>query len=122
MKHIHILVLILCACFVPAAWGQQPATSSLNNWSEFHRTDMTRYNPYEDTLNIHNVGNLERKWSYGVGVYGCGGTAVANGVVYVGFGNGQEVALNATTGAKLWSYQTGNSIYSFPAVANGVVY
>ncbi len=25
MKHIRILVLILCACFVSVAWGQQPA-------------------------------------------------------------------------------------------------
>lgn len=31
-------------------------------------------------------------------------------------------ALNATTGAELWSYATGNQVYSSPAVANGVVY
>ena len=31
-------------------------------------------------------------------------------------------ALNAATGARLWSYTTGNSVYSSPAVANGVVY
>jgi len=31
-------------------------------------------------------------------------------------------ALNGTTGALLWSYTTGNWIYSSPTVANGVVY
>ena len=31
-------------------------------------------------------------------------------------------ALNASTGAKLWSYTTGDVVRSSPAVANGVVY
>ena len=31
-------------------------------------------------------------------------------------------ALNANTGAKLWSYATGTDVVSSPAVANGVVY
>jgi eukaryotic-like serine/threonine-protein kinase len=49
--------------------------------------------------------------------------AVTNGVVYVGSDDGNVYALNASTGAKLWSYTTGNAISnSSPAVANGVVY
>ena len=123
MKQIRFAFLIACACCVSAAWGQESAANSLNNWSEYHRTDMVRYNPYEDVLNIHNVGELQLKWSYSNSSdYGCSGAAIANGVVYAGFGNGEEVALNATTGAKLWSYQSGNSVYSYPAVANGIVY
>ena len=31
-------------------------------------------------------------------------------------------ALNARTGAKLWSYATGGTVLASPAVANGVVY
>ena len=41
------------------------------------------------------------------------------------FGGGEDnnvYALNASTGAKLWSFTTGNSVESSPAVANGVVY
>jgi outer membrane protein assembly factor BamB len=50
-------------------------------------------------------------------------SAVANGVVYVGSSDGSVYALNASTGAKLWSYLTGlYPIRSSPAVANGVVY
>jgi uncharacterized repeat protein (TIGR01451 family) len=56
--------------------------------------------------------------------------AVANGVVYVGStaiidhsAYGELYALNATTGAELWTYTTpaGSGLGS-PAVANGVVY
>ena len=48
--------------------------------------------------------------------------AVANGVVYIGSGDYNVYALNASTGVKLWSYATGAGVYSSPAVANGVVY
>jgi outer membrane protein assembly factor BamB len=42
-------------------------------------------------------------------------------VVY--FDSGVTVyALDAKTGAKLWSYATGNSVSSSPAVVNSVVY
>jgi PQQ enzyme repeat len=43
--------------------------------------------------------------------------AVANGVVYVG--SGDVYALNARTGAKLWTYATGSYVWSSPAVVNG---
>ena len=46
----------------------------------------------------------------------------ANGVVYVGCYDHNIYALDATTGAKLWSFTTGNSVHSSPAVVNGVVY
>ena len=36
--------------------------------------------------------------------------------------DGNVYALNAKTGAKLWSYATGYGVESSPAVANGVVY
>jgi glucose dehydrogenase len=43
--------------------------------------------------------------------------AVANGVVYVGSEDGNVYALNATTGAKLWSGDTRDYVNSSPAVA-----
>ena len=48
--------------------------------------------------------------------------AVANGVVYIGSDDDNVYALNASTGALLWQYTTGNSVSSSPAVADGVVY
>jgi outer membrane protein assembly factor BamB len=47
---------------------------------------------------------------------------VANGVVYVGSWDDNLYALNASTGALLWSYATGAPVLSSLAVANGVVY
>ncbi len=46
---------------------------------------------------------------------------MANGVVYVGGEDNNVYALNARTGALLWSDNV-RWVYSSPAVANGVVY
>jgi outer membrane protein assembly factor BamB len=43
-------------------------------------------------------------------------------VAYVGSLDNNVYALNARTGALLWSYGTGYAVYSSPAVMNGVVY
>ena len=48
--------------------------------------------------------------------------AIANGVVYIGSNDNNLYALNANTGAKLWSYTTGNWVVSSPVVSNGVLY
>jgi len=63
----------------------------------------------------------------GAGGWGLFGSGVGSGVrsgakSSVGFGDYNVYALNATTGAKLWNYGTGNGLISSPAVANGVVY
>ena len=122
MNYIRILALVLCACFVSAAWGQQPPAKGQNNWSEFHRTNMMRWNPYEKVLSVNNVGSMVAKWSYAIGTDYYSSPAVANGAVYVGSTDDNVYALNAHTGAKLWSYTTGDIVFSSPAVVNGVVY
>jgi len=53
--------------------------------------------------------------------------AVANGVVYSGFIDGNIYALNATTGSQIWNYSSnscscGVLIFSSPAITNDVVY
>ena len=48
--------------------------------------------------------------------------AVVNGVVYIGSDDGNVYALNASTGAMLWSFTTGGRVESSPTVVNGVVY
>ncbi len=47
---------------------------------------------------------------------------VASGLVYVGLNDGKVLALNASSGAVMWSYQNGGAVYSSPAVADNVVY
>jgi outer membrane protein assembly factor BamB len=89
-------------------------------WRQFHRQNMQRRNPYENVLNVNNVGSLQLKWRGTIN--GISAPAVVNGVVYVGSRDNSIYALKASTGAKLWSYQTGGPVDSSPAVANGVVY
>src|ERR1022692_702939 len=108
MKCIRILVLILCACCVSAAWGQQPTCKARTQWAEFHRHNMRRWNECEKVLNVNNVGKLDLKWSYSTGGVVYSSPAVANGLVYVAGGNGNVYALHASTGGLLWSYNTGS--------------
>src|SRR5580704_80396 len=131
MKTVRILVWILCACFASVAWGQQPTCGVYTPWAEFHRHNMMRWNRCEKVLNVSNVGNLALKWSYAT-LGPVSEPAIANRMVYVGSEDYNVYALDALTGAKLWSYTTGkhvvsapvppNGVVSSPAVANGVVY
>jgi outer membrane protein assembly factor BamB len=92
--------------------GQQPAGTRNNNWSEFHRPNMVRSNPCEKVLNVNNVGNLTLNWrSPTDDVYSP--PAVVDGVVYVGSGDSNVYALNASTGTNLWTFGTGGDV-EFP--------
>jgi polyvinyl alcohol dehydrogenase (cytochrome) len=53
-----------------------------------------------------------------------GPLSIWNGVVFAGSMDamGMMYALDATTGAVLWQFQSGSSVYSGPAIVNGVVY
>ncbi|RZB13734.1 hypothetical protein StrepF001_42475 [Streptomyces sp. F001] len=48
--------------------------------------------------------------------------AVANGIVYIGSGDGRIYALNAASGNVRWTYETGDVVWSSPTVADGIVY
>ena len=99
--------------------GAQKSFLVRTNWREFHRSDMTRANPFENVLNPKTVPGLGVKWSYATPDYVRSAPAVADGVVYV-VSTGGMYALNAGTRAVLWSYPAGG--FSSPAVANGSVY
>jgi outer membrane protein assembly factor BamB len=118
MKPLRILVLILCVGFVSVAWGGRPASTCSNNWSEYVRSNMERWNPCEKTLNVHNVSRLVLKWNS----INSGGTVVVDGVAFVAGFEGRAFALNASTGALLWSSKQYGNMVGSPAVANGVVY
>ncbi len=83
----------------------------------------TGYNPYEAILSPANVGNLVLDWKYATGgALTFASATVASGVVYIGSDDGNLYALDAGTGAVVWSYATGDYVSSVPAVANGMVY
>jgi outer membrane protein assembly factor BamB len=101
------------------------ATSSPADWTQFHRDNMQRWNPYEMVIGVNNAGSLQLKWKNPIGDYFNpiqSSPAVVNGMVYFGSQDASVYALNASTGAKLWSFATGGQVFSSPAVVNGVVY
>ncbi len=101
------------------------------NWAQFHFSpDHKGFNPYETILSPDTVTNLGLKWAY-TAEGSISSPSVANGVVYAGsgfmdrYGEGTHFfALNASTGALLWRYTTGDftRIVAAPAVVNGIVY
>jgi outer membrane protein assembly factor BamB len=65
------------------------------------------------------------KWFYNATAQINSSPAVADGIVVVGLSNGKVLAVNSTTGQKIWSYDSGdstNSMYSSPAIDSGRVY
>jgi outer membrane protein assembly factor BamB len=102
------------------------ATSSPADWTQFHRDNMQRWDPYETVLGVNSVGGLQLKWKNTIGNFGGAiqsSPAVVNGVIYSGSDGGNVYALNASTGVLLWSFSTnGYAVSSSPAVANGIVY
>ncbi len=76
----------------------------LTDWPMFgFDAQHTHFNPYENILNPTNVSNLVLDWSYNTG--GNPHAVVANGIVYANSSVSSFVyALNASTGAYLWSY------------------
>jgi polyvinyl alcohol dehydrogenase (cytochrome) len=51
-----------------------------------------------------------------------GAMSVANGVVYAGSYSGGMYAMDARTGAILWSFASGGSVVDGPSISDGVVY
>jgi outer membrane protein assembly factor BamB len=67
----------------------------------------------------------EVKWFYNTSMEIDSSPAVADGRIIVGVSDGTILALNSTTGEKLWLYDTGagsNSIWGGPAIDSGKVY
>jgi outer membrane protein assembly factor BamB len=101
-----------------------PGASAIGGWPQFrYGNEHTGYNPHETTIGVSNAPSLISKWVFTAGDFVTSSPAVANGVVYFGSHDHKVYALDAATGALLWSYTTGDSVGpSSPAVANGVVY
>ncbi len=94
------------------------------NWAQFHYSaEHKGRNPYENVLNSTNVAAIDLDWTYTTGGALTSSPAISGGTVYVGSADDYLYAINATTGALVWKFKTGNSIIdSSPAVVNGTVY
>jgi hypothetical protein len=62
-------------------------TPSPADWTQFHRDNMQRWNPYETVLGVGNVGGLHMKWTSAIPIFGST-PSVVNGVIYIGSQDG----------------------------------
>ncbi len=128
MLTIAPLCLMLAAANTSAQAQTSDAASnaavapSPADWTQFLRDNMQRWNPYETVLGVGNVGALKVKWKSPVGTSQVSSPVVVNGVAYASSTGGDIVAVNASTGAKLWSTNIPNIDGLSPAVENGVFY
>lgn len=100
---------------------------------------MFRANPSHSGVGTGNpVLTPTLLWNFTAGYQVESSPAVFGGIVYVGSTTvnyteegyyglvpneyGCIYALNATSGAQIWNYPTGDDIFSCPAITNGVVY
>jgi outer membrane protein assembly factor BamB len=67
--------------------------------------------------------SVSKIWAMPLGSLVVSGPAVADGVIYVGTGNGTVYALDVATGHIRWHVPTGNNdIFSSPVVSGHIVY
>jgi outer membrane protein assembly factor BamB len=95
------------------------------NWRQFHFSpDQDGFNSYENVLKPSNVSSLGVRWRYSTGGNVYSSPAIVDGVAYVGVvnSNGGVYALQANTGALLWTYPNAVGVPGSPAVSGGVVY
>jgi uncharacterized repeat protein (TIGR01451 family) len=100
------------------------AATSAQTSNDVSSSTTTTSTPSDTVLNVGNVGNLQLKWKAGVGAIingDLGAPVVANGMVYSALFDNVPLALNASTGATLWSFNKAAG-GTPPAVANGVFY
>jgi len=107
----------LCGNFnVALVNASTDSNSNYNSWPMFHG-DLTHSGYTASTGPLTN----QTLWSYSTDPI-LTTPSVSGGIVYVGTNNGKVLALNASSGAVIWSYQTGGAVYSSPAIADNVVY
>ncbi len=110
-----------------------PSGAAAGDWAQFrHDNPHSGSQSQETIIDTGNVASLAAAWTGTTGGFVESSPAVANGVAYVGSGDGNLYAFDAAgvtncsgtpvTCTPLWIGPTGTSIDSSPAVANGVVY
>jgi eukaryotic-like serine/threonine-protein kinase len=113
-----LLQATLCLLMASTLLASSQAPSTSSEWRQFRGNPrLTGVAPSvpPDTLKVI--------WSYQAGEAILSSPAVAEGVVYVGVGNGDLIAVDLASGKLRWKYSTKSFVdESSPAVGSGAVY
>lgn len=121
-----IAALILSAVLGGITGFSAPA--SADDWPMFGRNNQHHGRSLETAIGASNAANLKLAWRSNTGALVQSSPVVAfntaRGVslVYIGNSAGQVLAFNATTGARVWAYNSGANVNATPSVYNGTVY
>jgi polyvinyl alcohol dehydrogenase (cytochrome) len=128
-------VLVLSATAVTAVSSASvESPSRAGNWDSWNTgLDGSRYAAAEHRINPHTASRLKLKWAFQLprvtNTMGKSQPAVVDGVLYVGSTDGTFHAMDAKTGAPLWTFDTGTTggfqggaIWDGPAVVGDRVY
>ncbi len=112
-----VISLSLLVATLPLV-AQGPVVTPASEWRQF------RGNPQLTGVSASTPpSTLKLLWTYDAGDVIDSSAAIADGVVYVGGGDGNLIALDLASGALRWKYPTGNLIgESSPAVGSDVVF
>ena len=113
-----LVVLLLAASLSAQRPASAPAAAAADTWPQFRGTpNLTGVSASTPPA------TLKVLWSYDTKDVIDSSAAIVGGVVYVGAGNGDLLALDLASGTLRWKYTTGNLIgESSPSVGDGVVY
>ena len=79
--------------------------------------DISEILPIANNYNFDSENNVEMGYGNSLNL-----NIAARGYVYVGSDDNKFYCLNASTGSFIWSYTTGDSVYSSPAIVGDCVY
>ncbi len=112
---------MLCALAILSV-GHAPMAAAANWAQTFYNGAHTGYNTSEKTLGVGNASSLQLLWAASV-AGGVTNFAVEDDVLYATGQANNLVALNASTGAQLWSVNTGgNTGTNAIATGGGLVF
>jgi len=104
------------------------------SWSPAIADGILYFGCYDQNFYALDASTGTQIWNYSVDSSApdssiiCSSPTVSNGVVYAGYGQGGSpnggalIAINCTTGCKIWNYSVPSYVLTIPAVENGIVY
>ena len=118
---VSALILVSLSICGPSAFA--------GNWRHFGLdAQYSAFNPLEQTINVGNIGTLERKWGIGCDDGGFSvisrSPAINGGKLYTSGAGSRLTAYNARTGKLLWRFGKGNAGWAPQPVVSrdGVVF